>query len=51
MALATGVINYQNQTWAFSMAPSHHDQHASCHHLGVYQSPFDINIQTHVIHT
>jgi hypothetical protein len=32
-----------------SMAPSHHDQHASCHHLGVYQSPFAINTQAHVI--
>jgi hypothetical protein len=34
-----------------SMAPSHHDQHASCHNLGVYQSPFAINTQAHVIST
>jgi hypothetical protein len=34
-----------------SMTPSHHDQHASCRHLGVYQSPFAINTQAHVIST
>jgi hypothetical protein len=34
-----------------SMAPSHHDQHASCHHLGVYQLYFAINTQAHVIST